>query len=213
RQIGAEERLAELLSTIADGSADRQVALSLVLDAAAVKQDALADRPGAIERYARVLAEATDRELALTAARQLDGLLESEGPPERQLDVLERLADLESEPDRRSAALGAAARVAMSLHQPERAISAWRQRLAADASDAQALDGLCTALEAAERWPELVEALGLRARAAERDADARRDHVRIATLQASVIRDPAAAIDAWKDVRERYGADRESFEA
>src|SRR5690606_7998991 len=75
RQIGAEERLAELLSTIADGSADRQVALSLVLDAAAVKQDALADRPGAIELYARVLAEATDRELALTAARQLDGLL------------------------------------------------------------------------------------------------------------------------------------------
>src|SRR6185295_20211334 len=98
--------------------------------------------------------------------------------------VLERLAELEADAGARQRALGEAARVAMTLGDPERAIRAWRARLEDDPRDAEALDGLCAALEHAQRWDELAAALEQRATLAADPVAARRDRVALARLHA-----------------------------
>jgi golgin subfamily B member 1 len=213
KQIGAAQRHAELLVQIADGCENHDLSLALLAEAAGVRQHELGDPAGASEVYRRVLDQARDRETALTAARELDHLLADAGLAEQRLEVLERLADLETEPERRRSALGSAARVAIGLRDADRAIKAWRVRLDEQADDVEALDGLAAALESAERWPELVGCLNKRAELGTSETDARRDRVRIATIQASELGDRAAAIDSWSALRASHGADRESFEA
>lgn len=213
RRIGAEERLAALLVTIADGCEQPALSAALLFDAAGVRQHELADAEGAIELHARVLELAVDGELALSSARELDGLLEAAGRAEQRCQVLERLAELETDTERRRAALGAAARVAMDpLRDPARAIRAWSIRLRDDARDLEALDGLCAALEAAGQWQQLIAALDQRA-ANVSDEDSRRDRMRIATIQATELGDRSAAIETWRELRARFEPDRDSFEA
>ena len=211
---GDHQRRAELLSTIADGVTDADVRLELLMEAGGVRKTELGDAPGAIELYQRVLGEAgDDRARALGAARELDPLLDAAGKAAERVSVLERLAELETEPERRKAALGAAARVSgRALRDWERAMRAWRARLADDARDLEALDGLADAVAAAGNWAELIDVLEARA-AVSPPESARRDRTFVARLWADQLGDRARAIQAWRSVRADLGPDAESYDA
>ncbi len=189
--------------------------IALLSEAAGVLHSELSDGAGAIALYQRVLEESgKDRESALSAARELDPLLEAASRAEERLDVLERLADLESDKSARQRALGAAARVAgKSVGDWPRAIRAWQARLALNPDDMEALDGWCDALAAAGAWKDLVTALEARA-AKHTDPNRRRaDLVGIAQIHATQIGDAEQAVNAWTDVRKEFGKDRETYEA
>jgi tetratricopeptide (TPR) repeat protein len=213
-QTQSQSRRAELLVGVADGSRDAATRITLVLEAADV-QKALGAAAEAIELYQRALQEAEeDPDSSLRAARELDGLLEAAGRSKDRCAVLERLADLEREPAERAKALGNAARVAgQKLGDWERAIAAWRLRLADDERDAVALDGLCDALAMAEKWSDLVAALETRADNCSDPGDKKRDREGVARLWALQLGDLDKAIDAWLRLRAEFGKDKDSFEA
>lgn len=213
-RTGDHERRAELLASIADGVGEAAVRLDLLLEAASARKIELGDSRGAIELYQRVLAEAKDdRPRALGAARELDPLLDAAGRAQERVGVLEELAALEDDAERRKLALGAAARVSgRVLRDWERAIRAWRARIADDPKDMEALDGLADAVAAAGNWTELIDVLEARARLSPPDA-ARRDRTFVARLWADQLGDRERSIAAWKAVRAELGADPESYEA
>ncbi len=213
-RTGDHARRAELLVTIAGGCQDAAVRLDLLLEAATVQKTDLGDSGAAVELLQRVLAEAgDDRARALSAARELDPLLDAAGRAAERVSVLEQLAELEDEAERRKAALGAAARVSgRVLKDWDRAIRAWRARLNDDASDTEALDGLADAVAAQGNWADLVSVLEARAALSAPEA-ARRDRTFVARLWADQLGDLERAIATWKAIRADLGADAESFDA
>lgn len=214
KRIGAEERRAEVLVTAASGKVRVSVRTGLINEAASVYRHALGNEARAIELYREVLRESdVPAPVELTAARELASLLRAAGDPLERTNVLERLAELEDDATLRRAALGEAAELAFErLGDPARAIRAYRKRLADDATDLEAMNGLCRALEASQAWDELVQALEARASIQE-PAAAKADRVRIARIYAEVHGDRATAIQAWRRVVELHGGDDESFQA
>jgi tetratricopeptide (TPR) repeat protein len=212
-RLPAEDRRAEALVQIASGVEDATVKAELLWEAATVCDRALGDTPRAQDLMRQVVAlrEAAPA-TALEAGRRLAELLRTDGADLELVGLLEVLAALEPELAARREALGEAAERALDkLGDPARAIRDYRARLALDDEDVSALDGLVRALEAAERWDELVLALEARAALVGSDA-ARTDRVRIAQIQTSIKHDLAAACEAWRRVRELHGPDQESFE-
>ena len=213
--IGAHDRQVAVLAAVAREQSKLALRVELLREAADVHVKQLDDPAGAIELHLEVLELAeNDRELALVAARDLDPLLEAAGRSDEHCMVLERRAELEQNAKARRSALGMAARVSSDiLGDLDRAVRNWRARLDADPGDEEALDGLCDCLDRAERYEELIGALQARANVG-RDAEkVRADLVRVARLFEAPLGDLPAAIQAWQAVRERVGADLESFDA
>ncbi len=128
--------------------------------------------------------------------------------------MLEQRAGLETDEAERLLALGEAAELSLNvLADPNRSVRNFQARLALAPLEQTSLDGLCRALERAERWDELVAALALRARQSTDPAAARADRVRIALLHEQVKGDRAQAILAWRLVQTHDGRDLETFEA
>ncbi|MFZ5897456.1 MAG: tetratricopeptide repeat protein [Myxococcota bacterium] len=214
QRVGLANRRAEVLVLAARKHEAPELRASLLNEAAAVQRTDLGAPHVAAELYRQVMAlpEAPPK-AELEAARNLSRLLEEAGDALERVSVLERLADLAPESAERRTALGVAARLSFeALHDAPRAIAAYRKRLADDLSDLEAMNGLCQALEAVERWDELISALEARA-AIEPDVEARADRERIAELHASTRGDRATAIEAWRRVVALHGGNDKSFGA
>ncbi|HEY8945490.1 MAG TPA: hypothetical protein VIM73_14575, partial [Polyangiaceae bacterium] len=213
KRIGAEDRRADVLVAAAK-SARVSVRTGLLNEAAAVCRHALADEPRAVELYREVLRESeVPAPVELVAARELALLLRTHGEPLERVQVLERLADLEDEPELRRAALGEAAELSFEkLNDPARAIVSFEKRIADEPRDLEAMNGLCRALEASEQWDRLITALEGRA-AIQSPPAAKADLVRVAGLHAGVRADRPTAIRAWRRVVELHGGDLQSFRA
>jgi golgin subfamily B member 1 len=200
------ERLADLLTAAAETADDTALGISLTMQAAAVRADRAADAPGAIALLSSVLTMPDLRsEDALAAGRKLEPLLEAAGREAERLDVLERIAAVDPDGGAQRNALGRAADLAARLEQNDRAIALWEKRVAADPTDAEALDGLVTLLERVRRSDRLAEILELRARAATDDERRRADRVRVATLLGDVLDRKTDAIVAWHDIERAFG--------
>ncbi|MGC4088444.1 MAG: tetratricopeptide repeat protein [Polyangiaceae bacterium] len=213
-RVKLQGRRAEVLVLAARKHEAPELRASLLNEAAAVQRKALEAPALAADLYRKVMALGDAPPKAeLEAARNLSALLEEAGDALERVQVLERLADLAPKPPERREALGAAARLSFEvLQDAPRAIAAYRKRLADDLSDLEAMNGLCQALEAVERWDELISALEARA-AIEPEADARRDREHIAVLHANTRADRPTAIEAWRRVVEVHGGDAKSFAA
>jgi tetratricopeptide (TPR) repeat protein len=214
-RLNAEERRVATLVQVAQASAQPALKASLLLEAAQVCDGPLASVDRAADFYREVVA-LRDRNAGtgLVAARRLADILRERDANPELVGLLEVLAGLETEVPARSAALGEAAERALTaLLDPSRAIRDFRAQRELDDENVSALDGLCRALEAAERWDELVKSLETRATRAESSDAARADRVRIATIHADVRRSPDDAIQAWRRVRALHGPDLETFEA
>lgn len=209
----AQERLASVLTETAQETTPPRA--ELLLEAAAIHGDLLGNRERAIELYGATLeASAEDRTAAQEAARQLERLLFAEGRAPERCSTLERLAELVDDPGERRTLLAEAARVAFDeLSDAARAARIHRRVLEEHPTDVGSMNGLVQALRAAQRPHELIDALGMRARATADPAAARRDRVRIALLYADDLQDPSSAVAAWESIRKDFGPDRQSFDA
>ncbi len=212
---GVRERQADLLVSIANRHLDKPLRVLLLREAADIHCHRIDNAARAIELYSEVLnAAGEDRENARLAARELDRLLAQVGRSRERCDVLERLADLETEAVVRRRALGEAAMVALDeLNDADRAVRCWRRRLDDNADDAVALDGLVLALEHTNRDEDLIVALSERAERAADAQAARSDRITVAQIWQSRLNSPQKSIATWQSVRAIHGRDEESYEA
>lgn len=200
------------LLAAADAETDAGHRAALWAEAADVHRTSLQDSTSAIELYQRVLAEpAAAHDLALRSARLLDELLAEAGRQSERLDVLERLGQLETGPAR-LLALGEAAKLAVTLGDPQRALANWRARLALDADDPEALAASAALLEELGRWEVLVEILRQRAAGPVPDHQRRADLRRIAAIQTEKLSDLFGAIATWQEIVRSFGESDETVE-
>ncbi len=188
--------------------------LTLLLDAAQLRRDALGDVSGALTLYREILGSPeVDPSTATIAAHNLASLLTEEDQRSERLQVLERLADLEQAPAIRQSILGEAAHLAEELDKNERALGIWSYRLDNNADDVEAMSAVIRLNEFLGRWDELVAALLRRAAAPVIKLQQRADLLRAAELQAFRLGDIDEAIDILLRVRENFGDDAEVLSA
>lgn len=215
-RTSAGGRLAEALETAARKATQASRRFGLLLSAADIR--ARSDR----DEAERLLREVLDgegvpgrsrRDAARRLAALLDDAVSGDGRRHDRLAVLERLAELESEDAEKRRVLGWVARLATSLSETDRALSAWKRRLELDAQDLEALEARIQLLESAGRHAELAEALLARAALPLPGVLQRDDLVRAARVQAGPLENPNAAIMTWREVEERFGVTNESVDA
>ncbi len=204
----------EALVAAAEAASDGAQQAAVLLEAAHLMRTVLDDAPGAIALYGRVLDNGeAERAIALAAAHALDELLAGAERHDERLAVLEKLTHLERSKAVRRNVLGEAARLAEALGDADRALSNWREVLAADPDDVEALAAVAQLLERNERWAELVEALERRANAKVIPLQRRADLVRIAEVQLAHLGHTDAAIGSWLKVRKEFGENSETIAA
>jgi tetratricopeptide (TPR) repeat protein len=213
-RAGQLETLATVLAAAARAAHDVSLRVELWMHAATVRADRMADADGAIDLFSFILAEpdALAADL-MVAAHRVDPLLEAAGRHEDQLDVLERIASIESDPDARRRLIGRAAGLAVRLGHRGRARALWDARLAADQRDAEALDGLVELLEMDGPSDRLAHVLELRAAARTHSWLRREDLVHAATLLADVLGRPERAIEIWRAIEIEFGEADDSSDA
>ncbi|MBP6846707.1 MAG: hypothetical protein KA201_23320, partial [Kofleriaceae bacterium] len=188
--------------------------VELLSEAARTRLDLLDDAAGAIELYQQALGlEGAGAKEQLHVSRRLSELYSRVDRPRERFETLEKLAQLESAPATKKAVIGDAARLAETLGETDRALALWRQRIANDGGDLAALDAVIALLEHAQRWPELIAALDVRAGKDVSAAQRRADLTRIAVVQRDHVGDVPAAIAAWQRVAATFGDDPENVGA
>jgi len=214
-QVGGQERRAETLVSVAEEESDPALRAALLAEAGDVCRVELQNPGRAMELYRRVLGLAAEAPTtALHAARELSELLRNSQELLELTQVLEQRAGLETSEAEQLLVLGEAAELSLTvLGDANRSVRNFQARLAIAPLDRTSLDGLCRALERAERWDELVAALSLRARQSTDPVAARADRVRIALTHEQIKGDRAQAILAWRLVQTHDGRDLETFEA
>ncbi len=155
-QAARWEDLRALLSEQRERAGDAPARAALGLRLAALAEQHLEDRDGAVDELLQVLREQPDD------ARAQDEL-------ERLYAACERWSELVALLERRASQAEPAAAVALlrraasvyetKLEQPDRAVAAYRKIHERDASDREALDALQRLLLASERWQEAAEAM------------------------------------------------------
>lgn len=198
----------------AASKADPTQGSALYIEAASIAKNRCEDAPRAIELFGEVAKlEDADPTLALSAAHQLNELLAASGDTAARIDVLERLATLETAPVVRRAVLGEVGRLADELDQPDRALAAYDARRQADNADAEALDATIGLLEKRERWGPLCDALAQRATSTSVHQQRRADLIHLARVQETELDSVGTSIDTWLQVREEFGDEAETVGA
>ena len=205
------EGFATALETAAENCNEAGARVALRLEAAETRRTVLSDSEGAIVLYRRVLGEEEAVSSALLqACRKLNNLLEAAGRTEEQLDVLEKLAEIEPELSERKAVLGRAAHMADSLEQVERSLRLWGVRIVEDDQDVEALNATINILKRESKWEPLVGVLLQRAGAPVSRRQSREDKVLVARLKAEKLDDVDGAIGTWLEVQESFGENDET---
>jgi len=201
-ELSAHERHVDILSRAADQAGSLRRACELRLRAATIAHNPAGAFERAIALCERVFAEDSEPELALDAGRALDALLEAKNRTESRVLVLERLANLESDKERKREVLGALAKLSGTRGDTERAIATWRKRLSQDPSDREALDGLAQLYENLKDHRALVQVLRTRAELVG-GAPGGKDLARIAEVQAEALFDLEAALATWRELSQK----------
>jgi len=206
-RVGRFDRLAEVLVSAADDCNDDALKVELLMHAGVVTAEKIGDSERAIELFFRVLAiSPIADEALLEACRHVEPLLDRSGRRGERLDVLERLAILETDHAVRSHVLGEAARLATDLDEDDRAIWAWEGRLEIAPNDPESLDGLVTLFEKAGRFRPLIDVLARRSKLEARTSEQQRtDRVRVATILSEKLEATDEAITAWRDIETAFG--------
>ncbi len=220
RQLREIARRSELHAAHVDAlvaaaaAAEPSQAAALYTEAASVAKNRCDDPQRAVALFGEVVARSdADATMALSAAHQLNELLAASGETAARIDVLEKLASLESTPVVRRAVLGEVGRLSDELDQTDRALAAYDARRRADPEDSEALDATIELLEKRERWAPLCDALAQRAKSTSVHQQRRADLIRLGRVQESQLDDIGAAIDIWLQVREEFGDEAETIGA
>jgi tetratricopeptide (TPR) repeat protein len=147
-------------------------------------------------------------EARLRAARTLRAIHEAAFDRKALCDVLDRLASLEPDEDKRREANEQLAAVATKVRDTPRAIEANERLLStgARATALEALAGLYRGIGQKEKYARVLEA---QARDAESPEKARPLMMKAAHVRAREIKDPASAIATYRSILERFGQQRD----
>ena len=167
----------------------------LLLREAAVRKR-LGETDAAIALYQRVLAQDDVPEAAREAGQELDRAFDAAGRLHERMAVLARLAALEHVDDVKRELLGALAKTALELGNEERALAAFRERLALDPKDSEALDGVIAIYEARREISQLIAALTQRAALVGGERGAR-DRGRIGRLYVEELKQLDEGLEAF----------------
>ena len=198
------------LAVVSGGLSPR--AVTLLFEAATVRADVLDDVTHAAALFLQIFRSASaDPAILLDVCRRLDALFGAEERRADRLDVLERRAWLEPEAATRRELRTEAAQIAAELGDADRALAAYALVLGENADDAAAHDASIALLERSSRWAEMVIAL-------RRAADTKHDlgpalRVRAARVLEERLADPGAAIEAWIEIEELFGAEDPTVDA
>jgi tetratricopeptide (TPR) repeat protein len=170
-------------------------------------------------QFVAILATSQVDELAtLRAAHALVDIYTQEADSASLADVLQRIAVVDLDPERRLAASEQLAHLAQGiLADPHRAIGAWRQIVAAPPEEAgerreRALAALEPLYEAERDAAELAFVLEERAKITKDKGKARAIMFRAATVLTTLTTEVVRASHAWKQLVDRYGASRDALE-
>jgi tetratricopeptide (TPR) repeat protein len=206
RRIGRFDRFVSVLLSAADDQSEPGLRAALLLEAGRVCALDLGDAAQAVEILNTVFrAHPEDPQVEFATCKLLEPLLRDASAGKDLLDVLERLAALDPEPQSRAEHLTQTGRLATKLGETKRGIAAWEARLALVPTDAEAVDGLVAMFDETADWARLAKMLDLRAGFPRSDEDKRADLVRIAHLSATELGQADEAILRWQIIEEQFG--------
>lgn len=156
-KISAWDALVATLEKGVEEEYDYDLVASVLTRVAEIHEVQRNDNDSAIKAWRRVLGVKDDEPLALTT---LDRLLATEGLFAELVEIVQKRAELADEPGIRKVMLHRiAALYEDELSEPGSAITAYKNVLAVDDTDRQALDALDGLFRNQEEWNELVEVL------------------------------------------------------
>ncbi|GAB4566919.1 MAG: hypothetical protein Tsb0020_19040 [Haliangiales bacterium] len=182
--------------------ADISLRAELFTELAALYDEHFDGNERAIDTYRRLFeCDPTNPETAQVASDALVRLYELEARWRDLIDILRRQADWADDPDRRKQILARIARVSEAhLEDRDAAVMTWREVLAEDPEDTDALDALERLYQIDDRAAELVEVYRRRVELAE-DPELRKLHLgRIAALHEHALDSRSEAITAHLEV-------------
>lgn len=215
-QRGTHAERAEVLeSALAKVAGDSMLERELGQEIARIWDDMLGDAPRAEQAYTRLIASADgDAETILDASRALERIHVASGEHAKLADDLRRQAELETDPEKkRQLLVRLGDLVEERLGDRAGAIAIQEQRLEQDPSDADALRALERLYEATENWAALAGVLEKLDLVAGSDEERKVLARRIGALRDTKLGDRDGAIQAYNDVVQRFGADRDSLTA
>jgi golgin subfamily B member 1 len=175
----------------------------------ALRRDMLDDNTRAIEAYERALDIEAESPETLDALIALYEGQEDPEPSQKLVDLYQRRVDAAGSDDnlRYDLLMRRAKRAETGLKDSREAISSLQAALSVRAGDADAAKALERLYEQEKMWPELMEAMRLRAAVVEDSAERISLRKRIAALQASELEDPNGALEIYRQVLEEAPTD------
>lgn len=178
----------------------------------ALRRDMLDDAVRAIEAYERAL------DIEAESAETLDALIalyeaqEAPDPSEKLVDLYQRRVDTapgdnDGDALRYDLLMRRARRAETGTKDPREAIASLQAALSVRAGDPDAAKALERLYEQEKLWPELMEAMRLRAAVVEDPRERILLRKRIAGLQAGELEDPAGALEIYRQVLDESSAD------
>ena len=155
-----------------------------------------------------------DPDLVIPASRQLAEIYEEEGKHQELAEVLGVQVRLVTDPERIKEIYARIANIHEDLlDNDDKAIEAWRARLAEDAHDQPALEALERLYERTQAYDELVDVLRSLEQAALDGDERKRCMVKAAEVLAGELKQTEEAITAWRAVLDDFGPEADTLAA
>ncbi|KPK16922.1 MAG: hypothetical protein AMJ62_03270 [Myxococcales bacterium SG8_38] len=198
--VGASDALAAVYEQVVESVDDPQLAVSLLLRAAQIREEDLGQLDRAIEHYERVLQ--TD-ELHQRSADALERLFQQTERYEDLAGIYGRKAQMATSPvDQREQLVKAAAIYEDILDKPSEAIAVYQKVLENDPEDVESLDRLIELQTQLGKWPSLLESYERKAEVVA-DPDVRKElFTAMGRVLEGQLEDSDKAIDAYQRVLE-----------
>ncbi|HWO08259.1 MAG TPA: hypothetical protein VNN80_02230, partial [Polyangiaceae bacterium] len=208
-------RVAEVLQRAAEGATNPASKGEILMQAAGIYHEHLADLERAEALFRRTLELApSDAALTLPAARALERLYEANGQYAELAEMIRVEIRLEGASDVRAALLGRLGELSeRRLRDPNAAIAAFKLRLDELPDDPLALESLDRLYESTENWRDLVTVLERRREAVAVGPDRQSLMRRQAIVLSGKLGDAPGATEVWSTYRAEFGDSEEALTA
>lgn len=204
------DRLVQILGEGAERAGDADIRALIWGKAAAVWELGLGDPAHAVDAWRSALNARPDLEEAFVALERLLGGL---GRTTDLVDVLEQHLEVAGDGGtRKMLAKRAAGLYEESLHDRDRAITAWKIAIEVDDSDEAALDALVRLYTATEAWRDLADIFQRKIELAKDAPKVRLLRFALAGLYDERLTEPSEAVSQLRAVLDDHPDDREALE-
>lgn len=207
RRMGRSEQVVEVLVQAAEASPGTEMRGQILMEAALVQEQTLADVPGAMSTYEKIVnLKAEGTELTLSALRAMEKHLVLGSRFEALAENLKAQVTLEVDPSQRAELQGRLAHLyAETLNEPRLATIAWEGRLEDLPEDPASLMALSELYDSSGRFEELAGVLLRRREAAVQDRERQALTLRLAEVQEVKLGQLERAIESYQTLHDEGG--------